>query len=185
MMKNKMTTQTVVAVAIGSALFAVLMVYGGIPVFTNTKLTTAYIVPVIVGGLFGVIPAALVGLFGNTLADFIAGGGYWFDWSIGNGLACLFIGLLPLYGARIREGIFTMRQAIIFAVVSTLGIAFSFGVATPLLTRLFYQGEVAITFAQAQAAVITNASIVVFVGIPLLFVLANRYRKQTNLVEEI
>ncbi|MCW6652391.1 ECF-type riboflavin transporter substrate-binding protein [Aerococcaceae bacterium NML191292] len=183
-MNNKMTTQTIVAVAIGSALFAVLMVYGGIPVFTNTKLTTAYIVPVIVGGLFGVIPAALVGLFGNILADFIGGWGYWFDWSIGNGLAALFIGLLPLYGARIREGIFTVRHAIIFAVVSIFGIAVSFGLVTPLLTQLLYQAEATITFAQAQVAVISNASVVVVVGIPLLFVLANRYRKQTNLTEE-
>ena len=56
---QKWNTQTVVGVAIGAALYAVLMNYGGIRVFTNTSLTTAMIVPVIVGGLFGPLPAAV------------------------------------------------------------------------------------------------------------------------------
>ncbi|HAO60481.1 MAG TPA: hypothetical protein DCQ90_00680, partial [Erysipelotrichaceae bacterium] len=50
-------TKTIVAVAIGAALFGVLMVYGGVQVFTNTKLTTAMLIPVIVGALFGPVPA--------------------------------------------------------------------------------------------------------------------------------
>ena len=52
-------TKTIVGVAVGAALFGVLMVYGSIRVFTNTSLTTAMIVPVIVGGLFGPLPAAV------------------------------------------------------------------------------------------------------------------------------
>ena len=70
-------TKTIVAVAIGAALFGVLMVYGGIPVTTNTNLTTAMIIPVVVGALgltaaycgtlctpmaanFNIVPAALL-----------------------------------------------------------------------------------------------------------------------------
>jgi energy-coupling factor transport system substrate-specific component len=75
-------TRTLVGVAVGAALFGVLMVYGSIPVFTNTQLTSAMIIPVVVGGLFGPLPAFVTLLVGNVLADTIGGWGYWFDWSI-------------------------------------------------------------------------------------------------------
>lgn len=177
-------TQEVVAVAIGSALFAVLMNYGSIPVFTNTKLGFAYLIPVLIGAYYGIIPAALVGFFGNIFADFMSGGGYWFDWSIGNMIASAAVGCLPLLGVKIKEGIFTTKQAITYAVIVVLGLGVSFGLVTPLLTKVFFGGELEITFAQAYMAVISNGFIVLVVGIPLLFVLANRYKKQNNLVEE-
>ena len=41
MLLGEWNTKTIVAVAIGAALFGVLMCYGGIPIFTNTSLTTA------------------------------------------------------------------------------------------------------------------------------------------------
>ena len=46
MLVGEWNTKTIVAVAIGAALFGVLMCYGGIPIFTNTSLTTAMIIPV-------------------------------------------------------------------------------------------------------------------------------------------
>lgn len=183
-MSFKLSTKEVVGVAIGAALFGVLMVYGGITVFTNTKLSSAYVIPVIIGALFGPIPAALVGLIGNFFADFLGGWGYWIDWSIGNFFACFFIGSLQLYGARIKRGIFTTKHALIFSIVSILGIGVSFGLITPLLTLLLFSGEVTITFSQAFAAVISNATVVLVVGIPLLFGLSKRYESQSNLIEE-
>lgn len=182
-MKN-LTTQKVVAIAIGAALFGVLMVYGSIPIATNTKLSTAYIVPIIVGGMFGIVPAALVGLIGNVIADSLGGWGYWWDWTIGNFFACFFIGSLSLYGAKIREGIFTPVHAVIFAVVSVLGNAISFGFITPIFTKMLYGGELSITLLQAQAAVISNSAVIIIVGIPILFILAKRYKAQTNLTVE-
>ncbi len=177
-------TRTVVGVALGAALFGVLMTYGGIPIFTNTKLTSAYIIPVIVGGLYGPVPAAVSAFFGNVFADILGGSGFWFDWSIGNAIAAFIVGLLPLYGARIREGVFTAKQAVIYAVLAILGTALAFGVVTPLFTLLFFGGELKITYLQAQAAVISDASILVIVGIPLLFALAKHYRKQVGLTKE-
>lgn len=177
-------TEQIVAIGLGSALFGVLMIYGGIPVFTNTKLTTAYIVPVILGAHFGAIPAGLVGLFGNIIADTLSGGGYWFDWTIGNFIACLFIGSLSLYGADIVKGIFTAKQAIIFSLVSIVGIVIGFGLVTPIFTQILFGGELVITYTQAQVAVVTNASVVILAGVPLLLTLAKRNRSLTNLVEE-
>lgn len=180
----KLGTKEIVAVAIGSALFGFLMVFGGIQVFTNTKLTTAYIVPVIVGAFFGVIPAALVGFIGNFIADTIGAWGYWIDWTIGNAFACFFIGSLSLYGANIKKGVFEIKHAVIFSIISVIGIAISFGIITPIVTTLLYGGEIVITYAQAQAAVISNSIIVLGVGNPILFLLASRYKKENNLTEE-
>ena len=54
---GKWNTKTIVGIAIGAALFGVLMNFGSIRVTTNTSLTTSYIVLPIVGALFGPLPA--------------------------------------------------------------------------------------------------------------------------------
>jgi energy-coupling factor transport system substrate-specific component len=181
---GKWNTKTLVTAAVGAALFGVLMVYGGIPIFTNTKLTSAMIIPVVVGGLFGPVPAFVTLLLGNTLADLIGGWGFWFDWSIGNGVLGLFIGALPLYGARIDEGIFKVHHAIIYGVIAVVGNAIAFGLITPILTAFIYGSDLEITFLQAFAAVISNSIVLVVVGIPLLILLSRRFAKRTNLTEE-
>lgn len=177
-------TQTIVGVALGAALFGVLMVYGSIPVFTNTRLSSAYIVPVIVGALFGPLPAALAAFIGNAFADLLGGWGFWFDWSIGNAVVGFIVGLLPVYGAKIKEGVFGTKHAVIYAILAILGTAFAFGVITPLFTLLFFGGELTITYLQAQAAVISDASVLVIIGLPILFALAKRYQKQQGLKKE-
>lgn len=177
-------TRTVVGVAIGAALFGVLMVYGGVKVFTNTNLTTAMLIPVIVGALFGPVPALVACFFGNVIADLIGGWGFWFDWSIGNGVLGFFVGLLPLYGADINKGIFTVKHAIIFAVIAVLGNALAFGIVTPLFTLLFFGGELNITFLQSLTGGASNVLVLIVLGIPLLFALAKRNASSQNLVKE-
>jgi energy-coupling factor transport system substrate-specific component len=181
---GKWNTRTLVAVAVGAALFGVLMVYGSIPVFTNTQLTSAMIIPVVVGGLFGPLPAFVTLLIGNVLADTIGGWGYWFDWSIGNGILGFFIGTLPLYGARIDEGIFKVRHAVIYTVIAIIGNAIAFGFVTPLLTSLFYAADLEITFLQAFASGLSNTLVLVVVGIPILILLSKRFGKRKDLKEE-
>ncbi len=177
-------TKTIVGIAIGAALFGVLMVFGSIPVFTNTYLTTAMIIPVVVGALFGPLPAMATLLLGNVLADLIGGWGFWFDWSIGNAFLGFFVGLLPVYGARITEGVFKVTHAIIYAVCAIIGNAVAFGLITPLMTSLFYSADLEITFLQSFASGISNTAVLIIVGIPILILLASRYRARTNLKEE-
>jgi len=181
---GKWNTVTLVAVAVGAALFGVLMVFGSIPVFTNTMLTSAMVIPVIVGGLFGPIPAFATMLIGNFVADLIGGWGFWFDWTIGNGVLGLFIGALPLYGAKIDEGIFKVQHAIIYAVCCIIGNAVAFGLVTPVMTSIFYQADLEITFIQAFAGGLSNTAVLIIIGIPLLFIIAGRYKKRSDLKEE-
>lgn len=177
-------TKTVVGVAIGAALFGVLMNFGGIKVFTNTNLTTAMLIPVIVGALFGPVPALVACFFGNVIADLIGGWGFWFDWSVGNGVLGLFVGLLPLYGADISKGVFKVKHAVIFALIAIIGNALAFGVVTPIFTILLYGGELNITFLQSLTGGASNVLVLTVLGIPLLFALAKRNASGQNLVKE-
>ena len=181
---GKWNTKTIVGIAIGAALFGVLMNFGSIRVTTNTSLTTSYIVLPIVGALFGPLPAFLTGLIGNTIADLIGGWGLWFDWSFGNAVAGFFMGLLPLYGAKIEDGLFTVKHAIIYAVVTVVGVGIGFGLVTPVLTYLFYSSELTVTWIQAWAAIVSDASVAIIVGVPVLFALAKRNARGTNLSKE-
>jgi energy-coupling factor transport system substrate-specific component len=177
-------TRTIVAIAIGAALYGVLMVFGGIPVFSNTQLTTAMIVPVVVGGLFGPLPALVTCGVGNVIADLIGGWGLWFDWSIGNAVMAFCVGLLPLYGANIKEGVFTVKHAIIYAICCILGNVLAFGVVTPIFSYLLYATDLNITFLQAFAATLGNSAVLVIIGIPVLILLAKRFKSRTNLSQE-
>ncbi len=174
-------TKTVVVIAIGAALFGVLMNFGGITVVSNTKLTTAMLIPVIVGAMYGPVPAFVACLVGNTIADLIGGWGFWFDWSIGNGVLGFIVGLLPVYGARINDGIFKAKHAVIYAVLCIIGNALAFGVITPILTTAFYGGELEVTFVQALAGGIGNTAILIILGIPIIIALAARNARSNNL----
>ena len=177
-------TKTVVGVAIGAALFGVLMNFGSIKVFTNTNLTTAMLVSVIVGGMFGPLPAFVAAGVGNVIADLIGGWGLWFDWSVGNAVLGLFVGALPLYGAKIEDGVFTVKQMIIYTILCILGNALAFGVVTPIMTALFYGGELTVTFLQSLTGGVSNCAVLIIIGIPLLKIMAARNARNSNLTKE-
>lgn len=177
-------TKTIIGVAIGAALFGVLMTYGSIKIFTNTSLTTAMIVPVIVGGLFGALPAAVAAGLGNLIADLIGGWGIWFDWAIGNACLGLFVGALSLYGVNIEEGVFKVKHMIIYSILCIIGCGVSFGVVTPIFTYFWYGGELTITMVQSAVGSVSNCIVLLVAGIPVLKVLANRNSRAHNLTEE-
>lgn len=142
------------------------------------------LIPVIVGALFGPVPALVACFFGNVLADLIGGWGFWFDWSIGNGVLGFLVGLLPLYGADINKGVFNVKHAVIFALIAIVGNAFAFGVVTPIFTLLFFGGELTITFMQSLTGGLSNVLVLTILGIPLLFALAKRNAGSQNLTKE-
>ena len=85
---------------------------------------------------------------------------------------------------KIKEGIFTVKHAVIYAVCCILGNMVAFGVITPIFSALFYGSDLNLTFLQALAATLGNTLVLVVVGIPILLVLANRYKSRTNLKED-
>ena len=177
-------TKTIVTVAIGAALFGVLMNYGGIPIFTNTSLTTAMIVPVVVGAMFGPVPAAVAAGVGNTIADLIGGWGMYPAWSVANAVAALFIGALPLYGAYITEGIFDTKHMVIYIICVIVGNAIAFGVVAQVLTVVLEGGDMNVSLLQGIYASVGNILVEMVIGIPVIKLLANRYKSRSNLMEE-
>ncbi len=177
-------TKTIVAVAIGAALYGVLMVFGGIQVFTNTSLTSAMVIPVIIGSLYGPLPACIAAGVGNVIGDLIGGWGMWFDWSVGNAVMAFCVGLLPVYGAKIRDGVFTVKQALIYAVCCIVGNMVAFGVVTPIFTTIFYGSDLNLTFLQAFAASLSNIIVLIVIGIPVLVILSKRFAAKNNLKED-
>ena len=185
--KNKLgvfNTKSIVTMAVGAALYGVLMVYGGIPIFSNTNLSLAMIVPIFVGGLYGPIPALISCGVGNVLADLIGGWGMWFDWSIGNAIMGFFVGMLPLYGADITSGIFKVKHAVIYAVSCIVGNIVAFGLITPVLSLVLYGSDMNVTMFQVLFAGVGNTVVLVVVGIPVMFLLAKRYASRSNLKTE-
>lgn len=178
------TTKSIVTMAVGAALYGVLMVYGGVPIFSNTNLSFAMVVPVFVGALFGPLPAMLTCGIGNVLADLIGGWGMWFDWSIGNAIMGFFVGMLPLYGADIERGIFKAKHAIIYTVLCIVGNLLAFGVITPVFSTVIYGQDLNITLMQALFATMGNTLVLVFAGIPIMVLLAKRSAAKSNLKKE-
>ena len=175
---------TIVTVGVGAALFGVLMNYGGIPIFTNTSLTTAMIVPVVVGAMYGPVPAAVACGVGNVIADLIGGWGLYPAWSIANAVAGLFVGALPLYGAYITDGKFEIKHMIWYLVCLIVGNALAFGLVAQVFTVIFEGGDLNVSLIQGLYASVGNILIEAVVGIPVIKLLANRYASRSNLTEE-
>ena len=177
-------TMTIVTVGVGAALFGVLMNYGGIPIFTNTSLTTAMIVPVVVGAMYGPVPAAVACGVGNVIADLIGGWGLYPAWGIANAVAGLFVGALPLYGAYITDGKFEIKHMIWYLVCLIVGNALAFGLVAQVFTVIFEGGDLNVSLIQGLYASVGNILIEAVVGIPVIKLLSNRYASRSNLTEE-
>ena len=177
-------TKTVVGVALGAILMAIMMVYIQIPIFTQVQFSLAPVVIVIVGALFGPLPAAIAACFGNFSADMIGGWGFWFDWTIGHFFCGFITGLLPVYGARVGEGVFTNKQAATFAVLAFVAPLIAFCGITPLFTMMWYQGELEIGMVQGVIAGVKDGLMAAIIGVPLLKMMVKKKRLKTNLTEE-
>ncbi len=181
---GKWDTKTIVTVGIGAALFGVLMNYGGIPVFTNTSLTTAMIVPVVVGAMYGPLPAAVACGVGNVIADLIGGWGIYPAWAIANAVAGCFIGALPLYGARITEGKFDVKHLVWYVVCVVVGNAVAFGFVAQAFTVILEGGDMNVSLIQGVYASVGNILVELVIGLPVIYMLTKRYAGRTNLSEE-
>ena len=91
---GKWGTKTVVATALGAALFLVLFFYVKVPSpVSNTNFQIAYGLTTFFGALFGPISGFLVGFVGHALNDALTGYGVWWSWVIASGVAGFISGL--------------------------------------------------------------------------------------------
>jgi energy-coupling factor transport system substrate-specific component len=92
-------TRQVVYGAIGAALYGVLSWatnFFPLPAAGNITFRPAVAVLIFFGVAYGPIVGLLAGFIGNTLGDLISGFGFYWHWSLGNGLMGMIPGLIML-----------------------------------------------------------------------------------------
>ena len=130
-------TRQVVYGAIGAALygaFSLLTNLIPLPAAGNITFRPAVAVLIFFGVAYGPWVGLLAGFIGNTLGDMLAGWGFYWNWSLGNGLMGLVAGLSMLMISNYRE-----TKDILKAVLwGALGIAV--GMLTASITEMFVGG---------------------------------------------
>jgi energy-coupling factor transport system substrate-specific component len=130
-------TREVVYGAIGAALygaFSLLTNLVPLPAAGNITFRPAVAVLIFFGVAYGPWVGLLAGFIGNTLGDALAGWGFYWNWSLGNGL----MGMIPgLVAASITN--YRAQKDIVKAVIwGTIGIAV--GMLFASLTEMFVGG---------------------------------------------
>jgi len=117
-------TREVVYAAIGAALYGVfswVTNFLALPAAGNISLRPAVAIPMFFGIAFGPIVGFLSGFVGNILGDFLSGWGFWWSWSLGNGIMGLIPGLIGLLGAVVSfKDKSTLIKAEVLVVVAVL-----------------------------------------------------------------
>lgn len=91
------STKQVVAMAVGTALYAALTIPFNalqIPGVWLVAVRPTVAIPMFFGFVFGPITGFVSGFLGNTIADAVSWGGFFWNWDIGNGL----LGAVPAIG---------------------------------------------------------------------------------------
>jgi energy-coupling factor transport system substrate-specific component len=161
-------TREVVYGAIGAALYGVLSWLTNIfplPAAGNISFRPAVAVLIFFGAAYGPWVGLLAGLIGNTLGDAITGWGFYWNWSVGNGL----MGMIPGLAAGIIKDYRSGKGITIGIIYGAIGIAV--GMLFASLTEMFVGG---IDLSTALIGYFTPAFIgnllVTIVLLPILFV---------------
>ena len=183
-MNNKVETKfdvkTVVATAIGAAIFFVLMRFVAIPTWVpNTTINVAYGFVALFGAVFGALPAALAAFIGHWLTD-LSYGGAWYSWILGS-TVCAYVLGYALKGNRVEKGEFTKAMKSRFVVGAVLANAVAWLVVAPGLDVLIYQQPFEVVFAQATLAALTNLIGTLVVGYILIEAYAKTRTKSGSL----
>ena len=177
-------TRTLVATALGAALFTVLFMFVKIPTgIPETQIQTAYGVGGFFAALFGPIAGFLIAFIGHMLSDAIQYGTPWFSWVIASGVSCLIIGL-SFTKFKIEEGEFGIKDVIRYNIFQIIGNAVSWIVIAPVLDIVMYQEPVNLVFIQGVVAAVSNAVSAGVIGTLLLFLYSKTRAKKGSLSEE-
>lgn len=185
-MKKKLfafKTKTLVATAIGAALFTLLMLYVKVPTgVPETDIQTCYGVGSFFAALFGPIAGALIGLIGHAITDATYGAPWW-SWVIASGVA-LFITGLAYSRLAVDEGRFTIKDCITFNVFQIVGNVLAWVVVAPVLDIVIYHEPVNLVFTQGAVAALCDAISMGIIGSILLLLYSKTRSGKGTLSQE-
>lgn len=177
----KFNTKTLVATAIGAALFTVLFMYVKIPSpVANTEFHTAYAVGSFFAVLFGPISGFLIAFIGHALSDTFLWGSAWWSWVIASGVAGFLFGLAKKW-IDSESGVFGGKQILIFLAVQACAQLIAWMVVAPVLDILIYSEPVNLVFTQGLVAFISNAIATGVFGTILLVAYSKTRTKEGSL----
>ena len=177
-------TKTLVATALGAALFTVLFMYVKIPTgIPETQIQSAYGIGGFFAAMFGPIAGFLVAFIGHALSDIVQYGSAWWSWVIASGVAGLIMGL-AYPKLKVEEGIFSGKDILLYNIFQIVANAFAWIVVAPVLDIVVYAEPVELVFAQGVVAAISNAVSAGVIGSLLLFLYSKTRAKKGSLTKE-
>lgn len=180
----KMNTKTIVATALGAALFTVLHMYVKIPSpIPDTSLHTAYGLAASFGALFGPITGGLMAFIGHALSDGINFGSPWWSWVIASGV-CGFICGFAYKKVNVEGGKLSKKDIVTFNIIQALANIISFIAVAPVLDILVYKEPVNYVFTQGTYACIMNIIATGVIGTMILALYVAAKPKKGSLSKE-
>lgn len=159
---KKFTTKTLVATALGAALFFVLFKFVSIPSpIPNTNFAVAYGVSTFFAVVFGPVCGALVAFIGHALNDATAGWGVWWSWVIGSGVCGFICGLTKL---NPEKGSITKAEWINFVVMVLLANLVAWPLVSAVGDVLIYGEVFSTVLPQLCLAFVADSIVCLVVG---------------------
>lgn len=128
--RRSFSTTGLVAMAIGTALYAAFNVFFNIfqlPGAQLVALRPSVSIPMFFGYIFGPLVGFVSGFLGNVISDAISWGGFWWNWDVGNGLMGLIPGLATYFISK--EEVFRGKGYIACILLAVLGSVIGMGFA--------------------------------------------------------
>ena len=173
-MKKYLTfnTKTIVATAIGAAIFTLLFMFVKIPSpVPNTSFQTAYGVSAFFGVIFGPLAGGLIAFIGHAISDAVQFGSPWWSWVIASGVASLIFGL-AYKSTSVEDGEFTTKDIVRFNVIQIVGNVIAWLLIAPVLDIVIYAEPSNLVFTQGALAAVSNAISTGVIGTLLLIAYA-------------
>lgn len=181
---KKFSVKSLVATAIGAALFFVLGRFVAIPSgIPNTNISIQYGVLGFVAAVFGPIVGLLAGLIGHFFIDFSYGWGVWWSWVIASSVCGLIMGF-GMQKVNIEDGEFGKKSIIRFIIVTVIAHLVSWVVVAPVLDILMYAEPANKVFAQGFVSALANIVTTAIVGALLCYAYVAAIPKKGSLKEE-
>lgn len=183
-MKKILSVKTIVATAIGAALFFVLGRFVAIPSgIPNTNISIQYGVLGFIAGVFGPIAGVLAGLIGHFFIDFSYGWGVWWSWVIASAVCGLIMGLFGMK-LKIQDGEFNIKSIITFNIGQIIANVVSWIIVAPVLDIVMYAEPANKVFVQGAVSAGVNCLTTAIVGTLLCIAYATAIPKKGSLKEE-
>ena len=161
-MKKGFSVKTLVATALGAALFFVLMKFISIPSpIPNTNFVVAYGVSTFFSVVFGPVCGALIAFIGHALPDATAGWGIWWSWVIGSAVCGFVPGLAKIDP---EKGSITKKEWVSFVVFVLIANAIAWPVVSAVGDVVIYSEVFSTVLPQLALAFVTDSLVCLVVG---------------------